>query len=367
MDRAYILRVFFICLLLTVLLPAFAQQFESKDQQLLERVSQMYDVIPRDLSGNEVLNKLDSADKQFLILLDSIQEENSRKKAKLLRYSGVLWCLGGYILQQREEGLESELIKRTKGLELDIPDLELLNGIEIDNLLNGYFQVFMPDLSKLERSTYVLYHIKSEQVRRFYVLPILVSELKKQGYTQEVEEVLEDIELCSKNTEILKTANELKNQYAPLKKGEIAPDFEMVDEFGKWVQLSDFKGKIVFIDVWATWCKGCIEGLPYFLKLKEQYKKAEDVVFLTISIDPTDAKEYWLNFLKKRGFSGKVPHLIVNGEKNSFEKEYSITGIPRYILIDQSGEIVNAWHVSVTHELFPWLFAMELEQMRSKK
>ena len=360
------MKSFLIVVLLSISFPIYAQQLEFKDQQLLQKVSELYNAIPKNLSIDEVLNKLDELDKQFFFFLDSIQDKNLKSKAELLRYSGLFWGVRGYLFQQKGEILKEALIKRTKGLNLDAPDLNLLSGVEIDNLLNGYFQIFMPEYSKLERSTYVLYNVKSEYVHKLYVLPILVSELKKQGYTREIEEVMEDIVLCSKSEEILKMARELKNQYIPLKKGENAPDFDMLDEYGKQVKLSDFKGKIVFIDVWATWCKGCIEGLPYFLDLKEQYKDIKDIVFLTISIDPEDAKEYWLNFLKKRDWSGKIPHLIINGEKNSFEKEYCITGIPRYILIDQAGKIVNAWHISVKHELFPLLFSVELKQMGVK-
>ena len=208
-----------------------------------------------------------------------------------------------------------------------------------------------------------MYNIKSEKIRNPYVLTALVSTLKQNGYTDAIQGVIEDIELCSKTESTIQKAHELKAQYYPVRVGEVASDFEMEDEFGKMVKLSDFRGKMVFIDVWATWCGGCVEGLPYFMALRDQYKDQKDLVLLTISDDGIEAKSRWLKFLKEKKYSGKIPHLIINKEKDNFTKDYCITGIPRYILIDKEGKIVNAWHVAAKHELFPWFFKIELDNM----
>lgn len=163
------------------------------------------------------------------------------------------------------------------------------------------------------------------------MLSTLVSELKQRGYTGDVQGLLDDIELCSKTEATIQKAKELKEKYYPVRVGEMAPDFEMEDEYGKMVKLSNFRGKAVFIDVWATWCGGCVEGLPYFVALKDQYKDWKDVVFLTISNDGIEGKSRWLNFLKEKKYSGKMPHLIVNDKKDRFKEDYCLTGIPRYI------------------------------------
>ena len=148
-----------------------------------------------------------------------------------------------------------------------------------------------------------------------------------------------------------------------LKAGMTSPDFKYKDVNGKTVSLKDLRGKYVYIDVWATWCGGCVEGLPYFMALRDQYKDQKDLVLLTISDDGIEAKSRWLKFLKEKKYSGKIPHLIINKEKDNFTKDYCLTGIPRYILIDKEGKIVNAWHVAAKHELFSWVFKMELDNM----
>lgn len=87
----------------------------------------------------------------------------------------------------------------------------------------------------------------------------------------------------------------------------------------------------------------------------------QKVCVIDLICDGIEAKSRWLKFLKEKKYSGKIPHLIINKEKDNFTKDYCLTGIPRYILIDKEGKIVNAWHVAAKHELFSWVFKMELE------
>lgn len=352
-----------LCVGLCITFPVQAQQQESKDQALFERIKSVYAGISSKTDRNVLVQEVDKADGLAKQMMDSLTGKDAKQKAELLRYNGFLWSMGPVVIETEDAALKEELAKRIKGLDLDSPALDLLSDVEQTNLLNGYFRVFMPELSDLARATYVLYNIKSEKVRNPYVLSALVSGLKVNGYTDDVKGLMEDIEICSNTEATRQKAIELKEKYYPVRVGAMAPDFEMVDEYGKMIKLSDFKGKIVFIDVWATWCGGCVAGLPAFIALKEQYKDRDDVVFLTISDDGAEAKSRWLNFLKEKKYSGVMPHLLINSEKDRFTEDYCITGIPRYILIDKEGKIVNAWHVAAKHEYFPFFFNMELEGM----
>ena len=117
--------------------------------------------------------------------------------------------------------------------------------------------------------------------------------------------------------------------------GKPAIDFTYPDKNGKDVSLSDFKGKVVLIDVWATWCNPCRQEMPALKKL-EQELHGKDVVFLGVSIDRDADKEKWLNFVNQEGLQGIQLHAS-GGEQLS--KDYSISGIPRFILIDKQGNI----------------------------
>lgn len=127
-----------------------------------------------------------------------------------------------------------------------------------------------------------------------------------------------------------------QNAYAD---GKPAPQFTLIDINGKEVSLSDFKGKMVMMDCWATWCAPCIKGLPKFNKLKEKYAD-KNIEFLAISVD--ENVELWkkkVNANKGGIFTGIQLNTSVN--KNTFKKDLMVQGIPRYILIGKDGLIIR--------------------------
>ena len=82
------MKSFLIVVLLSISFPIYAQQLEFKDQQLLQKVSELYNAIPKNLSIDEVLNKLDELDKQFFFFLDSIQDKARQNYCVIVVYSG---------------------------------------------------------------------------------------------------------------------------------------------------------------------------------------------------------------------------------------------------------------------------------------
>lgn len=121
-----------------------------------------------------------------------------------------------------------------------------------------------------------------------------------------------------------------------MKPGDKATDFKYEDENGKVYSLKDFKGKYVFIDVWASYCKACLEEVPYLKKL-EKAMKGKKIVFVSISIDKI--KKEWTDRLKEMELGGI--HLILNYEDIAFIHDFRIDTIPRYILLDKEGKVVN--------------------------
>ncbi|MFD1316261.1 TlpA family protein disulfide reductase [Namhaeicola litoreus] len=124
------------------------------------------------------------------------------------------------------------------------------------------------------------------------------------------------------------------------KPGTISPKFSFPDVNGKVVSLDDLKGKYVYVDVWATWCAPCKREIPFLKELNAQYK-GKDLEIVSLSIDKIDDKEKWLAMVKEENLQGI--QLLANQEWNSdFVKDYNIQGIPRFILIDKEGKIVDA-------------------------
>ncbi|NDI98991.1 redoxin domain-containing protein [Flavobacterium sp. LaA7.5] len=121
-----------------------------------------------------------------------------------------------------------------------------------------------------------------------------------------------------------------------LAKGKQAPLFDAITINNKPVNLADLRGKYVAIDVWATWCAPCKYQSPYFEKFAVKYKN-ENIQFVAVSTD--DKMDDW--YVEAKSKSKSVLQLHINN-KNEFSKNYNVTGIPRFILIDPEGNLVNA-------------------------
>ena len=125
-------------------------------------------------------------------------------------------------------------------------------------------------------------------------------------------------------------------QYTRLEKGRKAPHFSLLDKDGNRKNLSDWLGNYVYIDVWATWCGPCCRELPAFHKLKEEFKD-KPICFVSISIDADEAA--WRAKIEKDSLDGI--QLRVN-EEDTFKKDYKISWIPRFLLIDREGKVLDA-------------------------
>ena len=129
--------------------------------------------------------------------------------------------------------------------------------------------------------------------------------------------------------------------------GSTSPTFSnYMDYNGGKKSLNSFLGKYVYIDVWATWCGPCIQQIPSLEKLMKEYKN-KNIEFISISTDDQRrnggswdaAEKKWRSFIKKRQMGGTQLWI---GKDNSFQQAYKINSIPRFILIDPKGNIVDA-------------------------
>ncbi len=130
--------------------------------------------------------------------------------------------------------------------------------------------------------------------------------------------------------------------YFQSQKGEEAFDFTAFDRQGNEVKLSDFAGKFVFIDNWASWCGPCLRHRPSVLELSRQFADQTDIVFLMVSLDSRgqDWKRYFSRNLEDSAPATDL--LIENGMQGDYGDRYNIHFIPKYVLIDPDGKIVDA-------------------------
>jgi thiol-disulfide isomerase/thioredoxin len=119
--------------------------------------------------------------------------------------------------------------------------------------------------------------------------------------------------------------------------GKKALDFTYPDTNGNLTSLSDFKGKVVFVDVWATWCGPCKQQIPFMQEMEREFH-GKDVVFISVSVDEENKKQDWLNMIKEKEMGGV--QLFASGW-SKICKDYNITGIPRFMLFDKNGNVVT--------------------------
>lgn len=114
-----------------------------------------------------------------------------------------------------------------------------------------------------------------------------------------------------------------------------APDFALPDLDGKKRRLSEFAGKVVLLNFWATWCPPCVEELPSMIRL-QQRMSGEDFVLLTVSVD--DSAEVVRDFLSRhRGVIGAMKVLIDPSRK--IPRSYGTEKFPESYLIDENGVV----------------------------
>jgi peroxiredoxin len=126
-------------------------------------------------------------------------------------------------------------------------------------------------------------------------------------------------------------------------KGAAAPGWELRDLDGKAVHLSDFKGKVVILDFWATWCPPCRAELPSFVALQKKYQ-AQGLAVVGISVDQGGADAV-KSFAQKAG----INYPIVLSDGKVTDAYGGIEGIPTTFIIDRNGHIVKK-HVGLTNE-----------------
>jgi cytochrome c biogenesis protein CcmG, thiol:disulfide interchange protein DsbE len=122
------------------------------------------------------------------------------------------------------------------------------------------------------------------------------------------------------------------SKYEPLTVGMAAPDFSLPDIEGKTVRLSDYRGKVVFVNFWATWCKPCKEEMPSMEILWDNFK-SEDFVMLAISMDRVTTKKDIPPFIE----SMKLTFPILTDSWGQTDKRYKLMGVPETYIIDQNG------------------------------
>ncbi len=142
----------------------------------------------------------------------------------------------------------------------------------------------------------------------------------------------------AKDKGFLPPIEKLFDTQRPLTVGMAAPAFSLPDSTGKMISLSDFKGKVVYIDFWGTWCGPCRKEIPALKELHTKFEANKDVVFMSLALEHGDMKA-WKDFVRSQALHGV--QLYVDRSNREISQKYRIVSVPTFMLIDKNGNIAN--------------------------
>ncbi len=163
---------------------------------------------------------------------------------------------------------------------------------------------------------------------------------KVESERADIRPLLPDFAAHNRDSAIARDLRRAVRAHLALASGQPAPDFTLADASGKKVALRDFRGKVVYLDFWATWCAPCLAEMPASQELRRKFA-GRDVVFLYVSLDAQAAD--WQKYLAAKVVAGaNAVHLHDGGAFDGpAPRAFNVQSIPSYWLIGRDGRIIS--------------------------
>ena len=302
------------------------------------------------LNESEFVEKQKTLNKNFVSYLDSfsnIPKEFEELEREELHYYNMLTLLNYESLHRRytkqpDFKVSDDFLKQLEGIDYVKEDLYKRRG-SYTKLVAAHFKAQAKEFSNNNNIDKYLAKLKvfGEIPNDFIKNSLLAAVHKDIVYTDRSEEYYNtflSVSTSENNNEIItKKYNSIKK----LVKGQPSPIFtDYVNHSGGTSSLIDFKGKYVYIDVWATWCGPCLAEVPSLKKVEKKYH-GKNIEFVSISIDTESKFDAWRKMVTDKNLGG-VQLLADKAWGSDFIGAYEISGIPRFILIDPKGNIIRA-------------------------
>ncbi|WP_316841266.1 TlpA disulfide reductase family protein [Pedobacter gandavensis] len=277
---------------------------------------------------NEVLaswNKLSPAEK--MALKKEFRTKNTRFNAAMKQFAG--FEMDFYALKNYAVAKESPLVK---GLLVK----DRYKNDEVFSYLNGKTLLCMYADAALNKSGDGMSFLSTDRQKGTYIFEKTKNKLKT--YPQ-FEEMNAQYSRYFKDPGLNAKVAALGTKLYKATPGRKGANFSFPDPDGKMVSLSDFKGKVVLVDVWATFCGPCKALIPDLNKLEKELEEHKDLVFIGVAQDGPSAKNTWLKIIKEKQMGGI--QLFAGGGNNILANDYKIKVMPRYLIFDRNGNVVT--------------------------
>ena len=294
------------------------------------------------------VNEIKTASEDLLEAAQWISDDFKNKEKRNIHYS-YLGFLNKYQLyhshyaKKKDFKVSEDFLKELDNIDYNNEE-DFLFSSNYENLVNGYYQKEALKVAREDSISNDIAFLKTAaKIPNETIKNKLVYLNSKYNitYTNQLEEFYNLFMAASTNEEHKKEITESYNKLKTVSKGMPSPKFVDYENYnGGTTSLDDLKGKFVYVDVWATWCGPCKAEIPYLKEVEAKYHN-KNIEFVSISVDVDKDYEKWRTMVKEEDLKG-IQLFSDKNWKSDFVTGYLIKGIPRFILIDPNGNIVNS-------------------------
>ena len=185
---------------------------------------------------------------------------------------------------------------------------------------------------------YVLEHFQNKEIRDFLLSEMIYRYVWENNGLKGAEYMLGVFRKECSDPEKREAINEMQRRWERLEPGKEAPAFVLKDRDGKERTLEAYRGRYVYLMVWASWCMPCKKELPYLAELEKKYR-GRNISFLAVSIDSGKDGGNWKEVMEQKKYAGLQ---VLWDENTRFRSDYIVISIPRFILLGPDGRILDA-------------------------
>lgn len=314
----------------------------------MENSLMAYNPEMKNMSFIEYKKKVDEKDQELQVLLDKVTDLEFKERYAKQQYFWVQTNKLSYnfiLALQAKEGkkiVDNEYVDFIKSI--DVNDPNQCNAYMIWDIIEWYRTSYNEQATGNRVIDYLNWLdrlVSNSQMKDIFATDRIESAIRgSMGESLEAE-MERYYQLCTNDS--LRQQAEVKYHeyvrvYNNLMPGKIAPDFDLISDTGEKIRLSDLRGQYIFIDVWATWCGGCVMEIPYMERLQKHFANDKRIKLISISWDYT--QKVWLDYLEKHPATWSQ-YIVDKKNMDFMKKEYRMTFIPRFLLLDPQGRIVS--------------------------